>query len=135
MGKLIHTVVDDYVVHKYSKARQWLARHLCWIFQFTPTSASWVNAVEGLFAKLTRQRLKRGVFRSVLICKSPSTASSQTQTPIPNPSHGRSTQNTDSPLLSIGGKRYSQPTTGATWISDQLIHRLGKIVTGFAPDF
>jgi hypothetical protein len=25
----------------------------------------WLNAVEGFFAKLTRQRLKRGVFRSV----------------------------------------------------------------------
>ena len=33
---------------------------------FTPTSASWLNAVEGFFAKLTRQRLKRGVFRSVV---------------------------------------------------------------------
>src|SRR5262249_23542046 len=34
-------------------------------FHFTPTSASWLNAVEGFFAKLTNQRLKRGVFRSV----------------------------------------------------------------------
>ena len=32
---------------------------------FTPTSASWLNAVEGFFAKLTRRRLKRGVFRSI----------------------------------------------------------------------
>ena len=30
-----------------------------------PTSASWLNAVEGFFAKLTRRRLKRGVFRSL----------------------------------------------------------------------
>ena len=37
-----------------------------WTFHFTPTSASWLNAVEGLFAKLTRRRLKRGVFRSVV---------------------------------------------------------------------
>jgi phage-related protein len=27
--------------------------------------ASWLNAVEGFFAKLTKRRLKRGVFRSV----------------------------------------------------------------------
>lgn len=27
---------------------------------------SWLNAVEGFFAKLTRRRLKRGVFRSVV---------------------------------------------------------------------
>src|ERR1700675_4194689 len=41
------------------------ARHPRWTFHFTPTSASWLNAVEGFFAKLTRRRLKRGVFRSV----------------------------------------------------------------------
>jgi hypothetical protein len=42
-----------------------LARHKRFTFHFTPTSASWLNAVEGFFAKLTRRRLKRGVFRSV----------------------------------------------------------------------
>jgi hypothetical protein len=51
--------------HKHPKVREWLARHPRWTFHFTPTSASWLNAVEGFFAKLTRQRLKRGVFRSV----------------------------------------------------------------------
>ena len=30
------------------------------------TSCSWLNAVEGFFAKLSKQRLKRGVFRSVV---------------------------------------------------------------------
>jgi hypothetical protein len=43
-----------------------VARHPRWRFHFTPTSASWLNAVEGFFATLTRQRLKRGVFRSVV---------------------------------------------------------------------
>jgi transposase len=46
--------------------RQWLARHHRWTFHFTPTSASWLNAVEGFFAKLTKRRLKRGVFVSVV---------------------------------------------------------------------
>ncbi len=31
-----------------------------------PTSASWLNAVEGFFAKLTNRRLKRGVFHSLV---------------------------------------------------------------------
>src|SRR5580658_3338995 len=31
-----------------------------------PDFRSWANAVEGLFAKLTRQRLKRGVFTSIV---------------------------------------------------------------------
>ncbi len=30
------------------------------------TSCSWLNAVEGYFAKLSKRRLKRGVFRSVV---------------------------------------------------------------------
>ena len=46
--------------------RAWLARHPRWTFHFTPTSASWINAVEGFFAKLTKRRLKRGVFRSII---------------------------------------------------------------------
>ena len=41
----------------------WLARHPRWTF--TPTSASWLNAVENFFSKMTRQRIRRGVFRSI----------------------------------------------------------------------
>src|SRR5262244_1293515 len=63
--KAIHAIVDNYVTHKHPKVRAWLARHPRWTFHFTPTSASWLNAVETFFAKLTRQRLQRGVFRSV----------------------------------------------------------------------
>ncbi len=44
----------------------WLQRHRRFTFHFTPTSCSWANAVEGLFAKLTRHRLKRGVFTSIV---------------------------------------------------------------------
>ncbi|MGB6907410.1 MAG: IS630 family transposase, partial [Methyloceanibacter sp.] len=35
-------------------------------FHFVPTSCSWLNAVEGFFAKLSKRRLKRGVFRSIV---------------------------------------------------------------------
>ena len=63
--KAIHAIVDNYATHKHPKVRAWLARHPRWTFHFTPTSASWLNAVEGFFAKLTRRRLMRGVFRSV----------------------------------------------------------------------
>ena len=63
--KSIHAVVDNYATHKHPKVRQWLAQHPRWTFHFTPTSASWLNAVEGFFAKLTNRRLKRGVFRAV----------------------------------------------------------------------
>ena len=46
--------------------RAWLARHPRWTFHFTGTSASWINAVEGFFSALTRRRLKRGVFCSLV---------------------------------------------------------------------
>lgn len=65
-GKTIHVVLDNYAAHKHEKVRTWLARHPRWTFHFTPTSSSWLNAVEGFFAKLTRRRLKHGVFRSVV---------------------------------------------------------------------
>ena len=65
-GKLIHAVVDNYATHKHPKVRAWLARHPRWAFHFTPTSSSWLNAVEGYFAKLTKRRLKHGVFRSIV---------------------------------------------------------------------
>ena len=42
-----------------------LQRHPRFVFHFTPTSCSWLNAVEGFFAKLSRRRLKRGVFCSI----------------------------------------------------------------------
>jgi transposase len=63
--KAIHAIVDNYATHKHPQVRAWLARHPRWAFHFTPTSASWLNAVETFFARLTRRRLTRGVFRSV----------------------------------------------------------------------
>ncbi|MDA1309977.1 MAG: IS630 family transposase [Proteobacteria bacterium] len=64
--KAIHVILDNYAAHKKDKVRAWLTRHPRWTFHFTPTSASWLNAVEGFFAKLTRRRLKHGVFRCLV---------------------------------------------------------------------
>jgi len=57
-------ILDNYAAHKHQKVLQWLARHERFTIHFTPTSCSWLNAVEGFF-KLAKCRLKRGVFRSV----------------------------------------------------------------------
>jgi hypothetical protein len=43
----------------------WLARHPRWTFHFTPTSASWLNAVENFFSEVTLQRIRRGAFHSI----------------------------------------------------------------------
>jgi transposase len=63
--RVVHVIIDNYAAHKHPKVLEWLARHPRFVFHFTPTSASWLNAVEGLFALLSRRRLKRGVFRSL----------------------------------------------------------------------
>jgi transposase len=64
-GKLVHAILDNYATHKHPRVRAWLARHPRWVFHFTPTSGSWLNAVESFFSALTRKRLSRGVFRSI----------------------------------------------------------------------
>lgn len=64
-GKAIHAILDNYGSHKHPKTVAWLGRHTRWTFHFTPTSGSWLNAVEGFFSALTRRRLKRGAFRSI----------------------------------------------------------------------
>src|ERR1051325_10997312 len=66
VGKIVHVVLDNYGAHKHPKVRAWLGRHPRFVFHYTPTSCSWLNAVEGFFAKLARRRLKRGVFRSIV---------------------------------------------------------------------
>ena len=64
--KIVHVILDNYAAHKHPKVGQWLDRHPRFTFHFTPTSCSWLNAVEGFFAKLAKRRLKRGVFRCVV---------------------------------------------------------------------
>src|SRR5918994_2740331 len=65
-GKVIHVILDNYGSHKHPKVLAWLARHPRWVFHFTPISGSWLNAVETFFSALTRCRLKRGSFHSIV---------------------------------------------------------------------
>ena len=84
-------MLDNYATHKHPKVLAWLSRHPRWIFHFTPTSASWLNAVENFFSKMTRQRIRRGVFRSIVDLQSainatlPSTMLTQNRLSGPNP--------------------------------------------------
>lgn len=39
--------------------------HPRFTLHFIPTSSSWLNLVERLFAEITRQQIRRGVFKSV----------------------------------------------------------------------
>src|SRR5919112_528055 len=65
-GKVIHAILDNYGTHKHPKVMSWLERHPRFVFHCTPTACSWLNAVETFFAVLTKRRLRRGVFRSIV---------------------------------------------------------------------
>jgi transposase len=59
-GLDVHLVMDNYGTHKVGKVRNWLARHPRYHVHFTPTSASWLNLVERLFAEVTERCVRRG---------------------------------------------------------------------------
>jgi transposase len=60
----VHLVLDNAATHKTKLVHDWLVKRPRWRLHFTPTSASWLNMVEGWFALLTRRQLQRGAFRS-----------------------------------------------------------------------
>ena len=61
----LHLIVDNYATHKHPEVTDWLAKHPRFHLHFTPTSSSWLNAVERWFREITEKRLRRGVFTSV----------------------------------------------------------------------
>ena len=61
----VHAICDNYRTHKTKEVQAWLAKHPRFKLHFIPTSSSWLNLVERLFAEITRQRIRRGVFTSV----------------------------------------------------------------------
>ena len=61
----VHLILDNYSTHKTEEVQAWLAKNPRFKLHFTPTSCSWLNLVERLFAEITRQRIRRGVFKSV----------------------------------------------------------------------
>ena len=63
--KDLHVVLDNHSAHKTKEIMQWLEKKPRIYFHFTPTSSSWLNAVEGWFAQLERRSLYRGIFTSV----------------------------------------------------------------------
>ncbi len=64
-GLEIHAVLDNYAPHRTEAVEAWLSKHPRWHLHFIPTHSSWLNQVERFFAKITQERIRRGVFRSV----------------------------------------------------------------------
>jgi len=67
--KELHIILDNLSAHKTREIREWVDSRPRIHLHFTPTSSSWLNAVEGWFAQLERRALYRGVFTSVLELK------------------------------------------------------------------
>jgi transposase len=62
--KKVHLITDNLSIHKHKKVKEWLLKHPHVSIHFTPTHASWLNQIELWFSTFTRQKLKRGRFKS-----------------------------------------------------------------------
>jgi transposase len=60
----LHVILDNSSSHATDAVTTWLAKHPRVTFHFTPTSASWLNQVEGFFCALAKQSLSETHFPS-----------------------------------------------------------------------
>jgi len=65
VGLDVHIILDNYATHKTEVVEDWLAKRPRWKLHFTPTHSSWLNQVERFFARITNERIRRGIFQSV----------------------------------------------------------------------
>ena len=83
-GFEVHLVMDNYGTHKVSKVQAWLARRPQYHVHFTPTSESWLNLVERLFAEVTERCVRRGSHTAVRIWRKPCSTTWTNAIAIPN---------------------------------------------------
>lgn len=60
----LHVVLDNSSTHNTDEIRAWLQAHPRIRFHYTPTSASWLNQIEGFFGILAKQSLSITDFAS-----------------------------------------------------------------------
>ena len=63
-GRQLHVILDNSSTHNTEDVRAWLAAHPRVHFHYTPTSASWLNQIEGFFGILAKQSLSLTNFAS-----------------------------------------------------------------------
>lgn len=63
-GQELHVILDNSSSHNTPDVRRWLEENPQVHFHFTPTSASWLNQVEGFFGILGKQSLSATAFHS-----------------------------------------------------------------------
>lgn len=81
----VHLILDNYATHKTPRVKRWLLKHPYIHLHFTPTSSSWINLVERLFAEIEQRKLRRGCFTSVAHLESELTSylDSRNKSPAP----------------------------------------------------
>lgn len=63
-GRELHVILDNSSTHRTEDVRAWLVKNPLVHFHYTPTSASWLNEVEGFFGILAKQSLSLTDFPS-----------------------------------------------------------------------
>jgi len=63
-GRELHVILDNSSTHRTEEIQAWLAQHPRVRFHYTPTSASWLNEVEGFFGIMGKQSLSLTDFPS-----------------------------------------------------------------------
>ena len=64
-GLAVPLGLDHYATHKAPKVAAWFQQRPRYHRHFTPVSSAWLNQAERWFAKITGQRIRRGIFQSV----------------------------------------------------------------------
>jgi transposase len=85
----LHVVLDNSSTHGTAEVKEWLAKNPRVHFHYTPTSASWLNQVEGFFGILGKQSLGVAHFPSKVALATTSTRTSRIGTATRLPSSGR----------------------------------------------
>jgi transposase len=106
----VHLVLDNLRTHKTGLIRDWLAKRPGYHAHFTPTSASWLNLVEGWFALLTLRQIRRGVFPTVEALEAAIRRHSEATNTDPHPFVG--TKSADDILDSV--RRFGQRTANVS---------------------
>jgi len=63
-GRELHVILDNSSTHRTEEIQAWLVENPQIHFHYTPTSASWLNEVEGFFGILAKQSLSLTDFAS-----------------------------------------------------------------------
>ncbi len=84
-GLDIYVVMDNASSHKAVMIRNWFAKRPRWHVHYTPTSASWFNQVERVFALLTDDAIRRSAYRSTAELEAAITAYTEAHSAEPKP--------------------------------------------------